>query len=112
VSRLAPAKTAPQRLIRPPSSWRLYEWNAKAAPLRTIPASIRVTGRNRAVEISANAWGNPVNRITTATTTQMWFVSQMGPMAWAMSSLWAGPRGPRLSRSHTPPPKSAPPEST
>src|SRR6266853_6735249 len=35
----------------------------------------------------------------------------MGPRAWAMTSRWRARRGPVASRSHTPPPKSAPPNS-
>src|SRR3954470_11938908 len=33
----------------------------------------------------------------------------MGPSAWEMTSRWRLRRGPDASRSHTPPPKSAPP---
>src|SRR5215211_752894 len=36
----------------------------------------------------------------------------MGPSAWAMTSRWRRRRGPKASRSHTPPPKSAPPNRT
>jgi hypothetical protein len=72
-----------------------------------MPASIRVTGTNKEMEMTANACGKEVNRTTTATMTQMWFVSQTGPMARAMRSLRAAERGPLLRRSR-PAPKSAP----
>jgi hypothetical protein len=80
VRRLEAAKSVPHpAALRSRCRW--YAWKAKADPRRTIPARTRVTGRNRAVERRAYAPGNPVNRTTTATMTQIWFVSQTGPMA-------------------------------
>ena len=68
-------------------------------------------GTNRAVDRTAKALGNAVNRTTTATMTQTWFVSQTGPMAWTMRRFRASALGPWFSSSQTPPPKSAPPVS-
>ena len=61
------------------------------------------------VPSNANAGGKQVKSSTMARMSQTWFASHTGPIASAMSSRWRSWRGPRASRSHTPPPKSAPP---
>src|SRR4051795_12605626 len=69
-------------------------------------------GTCSSVPNAANAGGKHTNSMTTTTMSQTWFASQMGPMACAMRSRCCCRRGPEASRSHTPPPKSAPPNST
>lgn len=66
----------------------------------------------RAVVSDANAGGNALNNRTKMKMNQTWFASQMGPMLASMSARWACLVRPEASRSHTPPPKSAPPPST
>ena len=85
------------------------ERNANAEPRSTTPIRNSVSGTCRATEIAANAGGKPVNRMTTTRINQTWFASQTGPIAAAIARRCAAARGPLASRSHTPPPKSAPP---
>ena len=63
------------------------------------------------VPSAANAAGKAVNSITTTRISQTWFASQIGAICSAISARCASRPGPRASRSHTPPPKSAPPVS-
>ena len=106
----APAKTCPQ------PAWASevpmpYARKVNAAPRSTMPTSITVSGMCSATESAAQAGGKQTNSRTTTTIIQTWLASQMGAMARAMRSRCAPARGPRASRSHTPPPKSAPPVS-
>jgi hypothetical protein len=48
--------------------------------------------------------------MTTAKISQTWFDSHTGPIASVIAARWAWRRGPEANRSHTPPPKSAPPK--
>src|SRR5690349_4277205 len=73
---------------------------------------MRDSGMCRTVPNAANAGGKQTNSMTTTTMSQTWFASQIGPIAFATSSCCRFRRGPDASRSHTPPPKSAPPNST
>ena len=77
-----------------------------------MPTSIRDTGMWSTVMMRANTGEKQVKASTTARISQTWLASQIGPIAWAMTSRCRPRRGPRASRSHTPPPKSAPPSST
>ena len=65
---------------------------ANAAPRSTIPRAARVSGTKRVDMIAANAGGNAVQRITRSKMSQVWFASQTGPMASAMSARAATPR--------------------
>ena len=49
-----------------------------------------------------------MNSRTITKISQTWFASQTGPIAVAMARGARAARAPRASRSHTPPPKSAP----
>ena len=59
---------------------------------------------------AAKAAGNAVNSSTITKISQTWFASHTGPMARSIAARCAALRGPRASRSSTPPPKSAPPK--
>ena len=84
---------------------------ANAAPRRTIPSAASVSGTNSVDMIAANAGGNAVQRITRSKISQVWFASQTGPIASAMSARGAAPRlAPPAARSQKPAPKSAPPK--
>src|SRR3569832_2146402 len=74
--------------------------------------SMSERGTCSSVPNAANAGGKHTNSMTTTTMSQTWFASQIGPIACAMRSRCCCRRGPDASRSHTPPPKSAPPNST
>src|SRR5678816_1003272 len=74
--------------------------------------SMSESGMCSTVPNAANAGGKQTNNMTTTTMSQTWFASQIGPMACATRSRCCCRRGPDASRSHTPPPKSAPPNST
>ena len=85
--------------------------NANAAPRRTIPSATRDSGTNSAVMIAAKAGGKAVQRMTRSKMSQVWFASQTGPMASAMSARGLSPRFARpAARSQNPAPKSAPPK--
>ncbi len=73
-----------------------------------MPTSAIESGISSAVNRSANAGGNAVNSVTTTRISQMWFVSQTGPIARKIASRRAAPRGLDDSAIQTPPPKSAP----
>ena len=61
--------------------------------------------------IAAKAGGNAVQRITRSKMSQVWFASQTGPIASAMSARGRRPRAvPPARRSQKPAPKSAPPK--
>jgi hypothetical protein len=75
-----------------------------AEPRSTIPTRASVRGMCSSVPIRAKAGGKQTNSSTTASTSQTWFASHTGPMEWAIRSRCAAARGPRASRSHTPPP--------
>ena len=66
----------------------------------------------RTTAIRAKAGGKHVKSTTTTKISHTWLASHTGVMARAMSSRCAALRGPDASRSHTPPPKSAPASST
>src|SRR6476661_764728 len=83
-----------------------------AEPRSTIPMSMSESGMCSSVPNAANAGGKQTNSMTTTTMSQTWLASQIGPMACAMRSRCCCRRGPEASRSHTPPPKSAPANST
>ena len=103
------AKTAPA--ARRPVRFAAVGRKAKAAPRRTIPSAARLRGTNRVDMIAANAGGKAVQRMTMAKMSQVWFASQTGPIASAMSARGAAPRSePPAVRSQNPAPKSAPPK--
>ena len=85
------------------------ERNANAEPRNTTPTRNNVSGTCSATEIAANAGGKPLNSMTMTRISQTWFASHTGPIAAATARRCAAARGPRASRSQTPPPKSAPP---
>src|SRR5882724_6546445 len=74
-----------------------------------MPSSITVIGMLSAVIMVAKPLGNPVNNRTITRMSHTWLASQMGAMASAMASRCSLARGPNASKSHIPPPKSAPP---
>ena len=103
------AKTAPA--ARRPESPAATGRKAKAAPRRTIPRAASVSGTKRVDMIAAKAGGKAVQRMTRSKMSQVWFASQTGPIASAMSARGAAPRGdPPATRSQKPAPKSAPPK--
>src|SRR5687768_16186471 len=77
-----------------------------------MPISIRVSGMWSVTDIRVNAAGKQLKSSTTTRISQTWLASQIGPMAPAMSARCRFQRGPPARRSHTPPPKSAPPSNT
>src|SRR5580765_624651 len=77
-----------------------------------MPTSMSESGMCSTVPSRANTGGKQENVSTIARISQTWLASQIGPMAWLITSRWRSRRGPVASRSHTPPPKSAPPNST
>jgi len=83
-----------------------------AEPRKTTPIRNTVSGMWSAMEMAANARGNTEKSSTTTRISQTWFASQIGPSARSMSARCSRLRGPDARRSHTPPPKSAPPMST
>ena len=85
--------------------------NAKPAPRSTMAKTASMSGSNRVEVIAANAAGNAVQRMTRSKISHTWFVSQTGPIAWSIRAQGnTRPRAvPPASRSHRPPPKSAPP---
>ena len=91
---------------------RPRERNAKAAPRNTIPATAMLNGTYSATPSAANAAGKAANSAVTTKISQTWFASQTGPIASAISARSRSRVGPRARRSHTPPPKSAPPSSS
>ena len=95
-----------RRCHAPPSP---YGRNANAAPRKTIPAIAMLNGTYSATPSAANAGGNAANSAVTTKISQTWFASQTGPIASAINARSRSRAGPRASRSHTPPPKSAPP---
>src|SRR5437879_8154043 len=60
----------------------------------------------------AKTAGKQVKSSTTARISHTWFASHTGPIASATRAPCSRARGPRASRSHTPPPKSAPASNT
>src|SRR5688572_22109428 len=54
---------------------------AKAVPRNTIPTNMRDNGMCKLVAMTENAGGKAVNRMVTATISQTWLASQMGPIA-------------------------------
>jgi hypothetical protein len=77
-----------------------------------MPIAARVSGMYRVVTAAANALENPVHSTTSTKISQTWLASHTGPMELSIRSRACRPRSvPPASRSHTPPPKSAPPNS-
>jgi hypothetical protein len=74
-----------------------------------MPTRKSVSGTWSAVEMTAKALGKAPKSTTAARMSQTWLASHTGPMADSMSARCSRLRGPDASRSHTPPPKSAPP---
>ena len=65
------------------------------------------TASVEAIEPNARAYA--VQKTVSTKISQTWLASQMGPIASAMAFLCRTARGPTASKSHMPPPKSAPP---
>lgn len=104
------AKAAPNR--RCCHSSVLLLRNANAAPLPMIPKAASVRGMYSVDITAAKTAGKPVHSITSTKISQTWLASQTGPSECSMSRRWGMPaRLPPASRSHRPPPKSAPPSS-
>ena len=95
-----------------PVSGSPYARNANAAPRITIPAIAMPNGTYSAMLSAANAGGNAANSTVTTKISQTWFASHTGPIAEEISERSRSRSDPWASRSHTPPPKSAPPRST
>jgi hypothetical protein len=101
------AKVAPRArcALSPETSLR----NANPAPRSTIPASASHSGSATVVITAANACGNAVQKMTRSKTSQTWLASHTGVIDSSISARGARPRrSPPASRSHRPPPKSAP----
>jgi hypothetical protein len=83
---------------------------AKPAPRSTTPPTASQSGSAAVVITAANASGNPVQKMTKMKTSQTWLASHTGVIEASIRARGARPR--RVvpaSRSHRPPPKSAPP---
>ena len=108
VSREENANTAPARRCGPSRVISLRK--ANPAPRSTIPASASQIGSASVVITEANACGNAVQKMTRSNTSQTWLASQTGVIDSSISPRGARPRAVvPASRSHRPPPKSAPP---
>jgi hypothetical protein len=102
------AKAAPAARCRPGRDSSLRKANPE--PRSTIPATASHSGTAPVVITAANACGKPVQKITRSKTSQTWLASQTGLIDSSISRLGSCPRrSPPASRSHRPPPKSAPP---
>ena len=102
------AKIAPNARCAPSPETSLRK--AKPAPRSTIPASASHSGSAATVITAANACGNAVQKMTSAKTSQTWLASHTGVIDSSINCRGARPRrSPSASRSHRPPPKSAPP---
>ncbi len=84
--------------------------NANPDPRSTIPNAASHSGSAAAVMTAANAAGNAVQKMTRMKISHTWLASQTGVIVSSISCRGARPRwSPPASRSHSPPPKSAPP---
>ena len=110
VSTLERAKAAPNSRLRVSSSTDLR--NAKAAPRAMIPTAARVRGMYKVEAMAANTGGKAVHSTTSTKISHTWLASHTGPIECSIRPRWGAPaRLPPASRSQTPPPKSAPPNS-
>ena len=83
---------------------------ANPAPRSTIPARASHSGSAAVVITAANACGNAVQKMTRSKISQTWLASHTGVIDSSINARGARPRrSPPASRSHRPPPKSAPP---
>ena len=102
------ANTAPRARCRLSRETSLR--NAKPAPRSTIPSTASQIGSAAAVITAANASGKAVQKMTRAKMSQTWLASHTGVIDSSISRRGARPRrSPPATRSHSPPPKSAPP---
>ena len=102
------AKAAPAARCRGSGDSSLR--NANPAPRSTIPATASHSGSAQVVITAANAAGKPVQKMTRSKTSQTWLASHTGVIDSSISARGSRPRrSPPASRSHRPPPKSAPP---
>ena len=103
------AKVAPAALAKPSREICLRKANPE--PRSTIPPKASHRGRAATVITGAKASGKAVQKMTRSKTSHTWLASHTGVIDSSIN--WRGRRprwSPPASRSHRPPPKSAPPK--